>query len=358
MMVAAPHVDAAPLRLTTCAASRSSPRSSRAALARSVREVERVRRGRGRPGRSTPEEIVELADAVAASGGIASGIGTTELRRPARRRGRRPATRRSSSAWRSSPRAAAGPGCRRGRHAELETRSRARTTDADDDRRDPARLAGGLPVRGAPGARRLDAARGARRSTPSCSSPSRTRSPTSTPSSTSATPTTCPPSGSRSSTRGRRAGCERAGSRWKLYICTYEVPGGLPLPPGADRPRAHAPSTGRAATSSSTTRRGRTSGSASTPRPPPARSPPAATRPPVSRRRHLRIGHRRAGRLRRPRAVADAVVQPRAAPARTPAGPGRRSARRRRLVGGARRRSPRPSRTAAAARRRRPRRCG
>ena len=35
-----------------------------------------------------------------------------------------------------------------------------------------------------------------------------------------------------------RAPCwiERAGSRWRVYICTYVVPGGLPLAPGADRP--------------------------------------------------------------------------------------------------------------------------
>ena len=48
-----------------------------------------------------------------------------------------------------------------------------------------------------------------------------------TPSSTSTTPTTCPPSASRSS--HPRASCwvRRAGNRWKLYICTYEVPGGL-----------------------------------------------------------------------------------------------------------------------------------
>ena len=36
-----------------------------------------------------------------------------------------------------------------------------------------------------------------------------------------------------------RAKCwvQRAGSRWKVYICTYEVPGGRPAP-RADRPRA------------------------------------------------------------------------------------------------------------------------
>ena len=54
----------------------------------------------------------------------------------------------------------------------------------------------------------------------------RTPSPTGTRSSTSATPTTCPPSGSRSSTRARQCWVRRAGSRWKVYICTYEVPGG------------------------------------------------------------------------------------------------------------------------------------
>ncbi len=37
-----------------------------------------------------------------------------------------------------------------------------------------------------------------------------------------------------------RAACwiRRAGDRWKVYICTYEVPGGGPVAPRADRPRA------------------------------------------------------------------------------------------------------------------------
>jgi hypothetical protein len=28
----------------------------------------------------------------------------------------------------------------------------------------------------------------------------------------------------------------RAGSKWKVYICTYEVPGGTPAAPRADHP--------------------------------------------------------------------------------------------------------------------------
>ena len=65
-----------------------------------------------------------------------------------------------------------------------------------------------------------------------------------------------------------RAHCwvRRAGSKWKVYICTYEVPG-------------------RGATRSGTASPGRTSGSASTRRrPTPARSP-AAVRATKARRR-------------------------------------------------------------------------
>ena len=59
-----------------------------------------------------------------------------------------------------------------------------------------------------------------------------------------------------------RAGCwvQRAGDRYKLFICTYEVPGGLPSHREQIVRRAHRASTARAATPSSTTRRGRTSG--------------------------------------------------------------------------------------------------
>jgi hypothetical protein len=77
--------------------------------------------------------------------------------------------------------------------------------------------------------------------------------------------------------RHPRAACwvQRAGSRWKIYVCTYQVPGG-----------------GRA-TSSSMTRPGRTTGSASTRPRRPARcrsaarttprraSPPSRARTPV-----------------------------------------------------------------------------
>ena len=101
----------------------------------------------------------------------------------------------------------------------------------DDDRvgraRDPARLAGRLPVRGAAGARRLDAAGPPGASTPSLYKPE---------------PEAKPEqyaviyvghaddlSAERFPFKHPRAACwvRRAGSRWQVYICTYEVPGGL-----------------------------------------------------------------------------------------------------------------------------------
>ena len=85
-----------------------------------------------------------------------------------------------------------------------------------------------------------------------------------------------------------RAACwiQRAGSKWKVYIASYQVPGGT----GAHREQithelaaVYRPGS----TSSSTTTRGRTSGSASTRRRrTPPRSPAAA---PTSGRRTRRI---------------------------------------------------------------------
>ena len=169
--------------------------------------------------------------------------------------------------------------------------------------------------------------------------------------------------------------------------------------PRADRRRSWPRSTARAATSSSTTGRGRTSGSASTPRRPPARSPPAVTpatltgRIGVHRDRVLRK-EPEATQLSSSKHDLNRAQDPRArtAPRARAQGPRARTARkdrgrmrlrvgsrrRRAAASGAarrpgpparappaasgvasrRRRSPRPCRTAAAARRRRPRRCG
>jgi len=60
-----------------------------------------------------------------------------------------------------------------------------------------------------------------------------------------------------------RAHCwiKRAGSKYKVYICTYEIPAALRAT--GSRSSGNSPrSTGRAATTSSTTRPGRMSGSA------------------------------------------------------------------------------------------------
>ena len=227
----------------------------------------------------TREEIVELADAVAAQ---------------QRHRLRHRHDRATAPSWSSRPTSrdeaierghrgvrrgrGARPGCRRGRSSRAEAISEDDDDDdLDDGPDDPARLAGRLPVRGAAGARPAGRRRPGPRSTRSCTSPSRRPSP-----STYAViyvGHSDDLSAERFPFRHPRAACwvRRAGSRWKVYICTYEVPGGLRVAPRADRPGARARSTTRAATSSSTTRRGRTSGSASTPRRPPARSPPAAT---------------------------------------------------------------------------------
>src|SRR5712691_4015816 len=100
----------------------------------------------------TREEVVELADAVAATDGIATGIGTS-------RYGAQlivEATSREEAIEKATEeftRAAAGPGSRR--RLWCGPRRLAKTRTRPDD---PARLAGRVPVRGAPAVGRLDAA--------------------------------------------------------------------------------------------------------------------------------------------------------------------------------------------------------
>ena len=112
----------------------------------------------------TREEVVELADAVAASRGIASGIGTT-------RYGAQlivDADSRDAAMQRATTRVLhgppRGPACRRGRSLKAGALSE------DDDElttlHDPARFAGRIPVRGPARARRLDAAGRRPRCTP------------------------------------------------------------------------------------------------------------------------------------------------------------------------------------------------
>ena len=211
----------------------------------------------------TREEVVELADAVAAHDGIATGHRHQPLRRPADRAGRQPRRRRSSRPPREFTAAAAqaGPAARPDRPGRGDQRGR-ETTAASDD---PARLAGRLPVRGAAAAGRLDAA-GRGRGLRDLYKPD---------------PDTKPEryaviyvghsddlSAERFPFQHPRAavlGPPRR-VRWKVYICTYEVPGGG---------RAHREQIARELTAiyrpgcntSSTTRPGRTSGSASTPAP-------------------------------------------------------------------------------------------
>ena len=105
------------------------------------------------------------------SDGIASGIGTTQLRRPARRRGRRPATRRSSWRWRSSRGPRRRPACRRGRSRGSRRSARTTTRRRRGDRMIRLGSLAGLPVRGPARAGRLDAAGRAPRSTRSSYKP-------------------------------------------------------------------------------------------------------------------------------------------------------------------------------------------
>ena len=94
----------------------------------------------------TREEVVELADAVAASGGIASGIGTSRLRRAAGRRGRGPGGRGRAGHGRVRPGRGRGPACRRGR----SPRAAAISEDEDDGRARMIRLGSlaGYPFEG------------------------------------------------------------------------------------------------------------------------------------------------------------------------------------------------------------------
>ena len=217
----------------------------------------------------TREEIVELADAVAAHSGIASGIGTTRYgaQLVVEADSREDAVR--ARAPRSSTAAAAQAGLPAWPIAGRRRDQRGRRRDAVSSS-DPARLARRLPVRGPARARRLDAAGDARRVRDhvqagagdqardvrrdlrrSLRDLSTERFPFNHPRGGVLDPAGRQPlEGLHLHLRGARAGCRRTASR---------------------SPRSSARSTTRPATSSSTTRRGRTSGSASTPRRPPVR---------------------------------------------------------------------------------------
>ena len=123
---------------------------------------------------SKREQVVDLADAVAASSGIATGIGTNRygaqlIVQPAaaRKRSRR-ALRSSRGQWRrqGSPGArwcGSRPSARTRTGTETRTRMGTGTRTGKGAADDQARLAGRLPVRGSPPARRLDTAVGAGR---------------------------------------------------------------------------------------------------------------------------------------------------------------------------------------------------
>ena len=149
----------------------------------------------------TREQVVELADAVAASGGIATGIGTN----------RYGAQLIVEAGSREEAIAKATAGVHAGRS---RGRAPGRPGGADrGDQRGRGRLLmirlgslAGYPFEGPRAAGGLDAAGRPRPSTRSPISRNLTPSRTGTRSSTWATPTTCPRSGSRSSTRARTAG--------------------------------------------------------------------------------------------------------------------------------------------------------
>ena len=182
----------------------------------------------------TREEVVELADAVAASSGVATGIGTSrygaqllvtaDSREDAiavatglfRTRRRRPAARRADRAD-------------RGGRAEEEEEAASR--------RDPARLARRATRSRARGCSAAGPRRRPRRCTPSCTSRNPTPSRRTTRSSTSATPTTCPRSGSRLGTRGPRAGSSGPAPSGRSTSAPTRCRAG-PRAPRADRPRA------------------------------------------------------------------------------------------------------------------------
>ena len=220
----------------------------------------------------TREEIVELADAVAASSGVATGIGTNRygaqlLVAAGQPRGR---DRRGDASC-SRPRRAP-PGCRPRRSCGPRRSARKRKPRPGKPRAgkptpagrgDPARVAGRLPLRRPAAARRLDAAAGRGRLRRAVQAGpgnqagelrGHLRRPRRGPRRQ---------SGSPSSTRAPRAGSTgpapsgRSTSRPTRYPAERRRT--------ASRSPASWPrSTGRAATSSSTTTRGKTSGSAST----------------------------------------------------------------------------------------------
>ena len=300
----------------------------------------------------TREEVVELADAIAPVSGIASGIGTDRygaqlVVQAGRPRGGHREGDRGVPAGRGT-----GLGCQQDHGAGPRRSARTRTRPDD-----PARVAGRLPVRGPAGARRLDPARVAAVYAIICKPD----------------PDSKPEryaviyvghsddlSAERFPFRHPRAPCwvRRAGSRWKVYICTYEVPGGTRAHREQISPRADRRSTGPAATRSSTTMRGRTNGSASTP--PPPRPPwPAVPPPEPAAPGHGQRGGRaptRRGTIHRAEQVPACGVNPTASCSRDRRRPdagraGSGSAGRSAAGSDVRRRSPRPSRTAAAARR-------
>ena len=170
----------------------------------------------------TREEVVELADAVAASNGIATGIGTSRYgaQLVVEAGSREEAIEKATAEF--APGRGAGPACRRG----PVVRAEAISEDEDDEPDDPARLAGRVPVRG-----------------PAACWPAGPPPPVAA-----VYAILCKPdpetkperyaviyvghaddlSAERFPFRHPRAPCwvRRAGSRWKVYIATYEVPGG------------------------------------------------------------------------------------------------------------------------------------
>ena len=182
----------------------------------------------------TREEVVELADAVAASHGIATGIGTNRYGAQliVEADSREEAIEKATEEFRA---AAAKAGLPAAPVVRTEAISEAEDDGAADD---PARLAGRLPVRGPAAARRLDTAAAPRRCTRSCTS--RSRTPSRSKYAVIYVGHADDLSAERFPFQHPRAACwiRRAGSKWKVYICTYEVPGGGRAAPGADRPRA------------------------------------------------------------------------------------------------------------------------
>ena len=310
MMVAAPHVDLLAVRPRPAqprgvrgAAARSSVRSAGEVECVVVAEGDRV---------MTREEIVELADAVAPHGGIASGIGTTrygaQLVVDADDRDDASAGCREFFAPRH------GRACRRGR---LRRRGPRRGRRRPRPALDPARIARRLPVRRPAGARRMDPAGPRGRVRDDVQARRRRPSPTATQSiyvghaddlSAERFPFSHP-----------RAGCwiQRAGNRWKVTSARTRCRAGCRRT-ASRSPTSWPRSTGRAATSSSTTGVEGPAGSASTPRPRRrARSPPAAIRtsrladPDRFGRRLTPTSDPSPGSGAGP--VADSLVQPRAA---------------------------------------------